>query len=186
MSKEIIGITGPIGAGKTTASEILQSEGYVRFSFSDAIKKEAAKRGLPINDRSILQDVGDDLRKTYGQDVLAKRTLESFGESGEKNAVIDGIRNPGELKSIQEAGGFVIGIDSPFDSRVERVIHRGNPYDPKSAEEFEEDELRDRGFGQDEYGQQTDECLRLADRVIENNGTIEEFKKKILDTLNAS
>lgn len=186
MSKEIIGLTGPMGSGKTTASELLQSRGYSRFSFSEAIKVEAAKRGLPIDDRSVLQDIGDDLRKTFGFDILAKRTLDTFRESGEQNAVIDGIRNPGELMCIQEAGGFVIGINAPVEKRFERVKKRGHSYDPQTHEEFEITEQRDRGVGQKSYGQQADECLKLSDVVIENNGTLEEFKKKIIDAVDLS
>ena len=183
MQKEIVGITGPMGAGKTTASEIIQEKGYKRFSFSDAIKAEASRQGLPIDDRTTLQDVGDKLRQVYGLDVLARRTVDTFEQSGQQKAVIEGIRNPGELKYIQNVGGFVIGINATLEERFNRVLARGNPYDPKNREEFEIAEKRDRGVGQKSYGQQAEECLRLSDVVVKNNGTIEEFKKKILRIL---
>ena len=178
MSKEIIGITGPLGSGKSTASEILQSRGYKPLSFSDEIKKEAAIKGLPIDNRSVLQDIGDKLRREHGLDVLARRIVETFLESGEEKCVIDGIRNPGESKYIQEAGGFVIGINAPVEIRFERTLARGNPYYPQTREEFEIAEKRYRGVGQKSYGQQADECLKLSDVVIENNGTLEDFKEK--------
>lgn len=172
-----------MGSGKTTASKFLQSKRYRRFSFSDIIKQEAQKMGLPTDNRTTLQNIGDELRKKHGLDVLAKRTIEKFREAGEEKAVIDGIRNPGELKYIQKSGGFIIGIDSQVEQRFLRIVTRGNPYDPKTREEFERDEERDRGVGQTSYGQQADECLKLSDVVIENNGTLEEFEQKIQKTL---
>lgn len=186
MNKKIIGLTGPMGGGKTTASKILRAKGYKSFSFSNIIKQEAVKLGLPIDDRQILQDVGDQLRKSFGLDVLAKRTHEVFKFSNDNLVVIDGIRNPGELKYIQKVGGFVIGIDTPIELRFHRVLIRGNPYDPKTREEFEKAERRDRGVGQKSYGQQAEECLRLSNVVIENNGTLENFEKKILKILRST
>jgi dephospho-CoA kinase len=179
----IIGLTGPMGSGKSTASEILQERGFTRFSFSDEVKKEALNRGIPISERALLQDIGDDLRKKYGLEILAKRLFSSFKNSNFSHAVFEGIRNPGELKYIQQMGGFVIGVDAPVDLRFERVRNRKNPYDPTTLEEFKLNEQRDRGVNQQSFGQNADECLKLSDTVIINNGTFLEFSAKILDAL---
>lgn len=115
-----------------------------------------------------------------GLDILARRTVDSFRESGKLYAGLEGIRNPGELKYIQSIGGFVIGIDSPFEQRLARVLARGNPYDPKNREEFILAEQRDRGVGQELFGQQADECLHLSNIVIMNDTTPEAFREKLL------
>ena len=61
--------------------------------------------------------------------------------------------------------------------------NRGNNTEGvKSFEEFKK--IDDAEFSQEgEYKQQINECLKLADITIENNGTVDELKKKVEDYL---
>ncbi len=181
--RKIIGITGPLGSGKTTASKILQEKGYTNFTFSDVIKEKAKKMGKATDDRKILQDIGDSLRKKYGNDILARHTFKRVKASNIEFVIIDGIRNIGELTYIKEKGGYIIGIYGDIDVRFRRISKRGQFYYGKTKEEFDRDERRDWGQGQKSYGQHAQECLDASDIVIENNGTRAAFKHKLLEVI---
>ena len=56
---------------------------------------------------------------------------------------------------------------------------RGKDYDPKTCEEFSKAEERDRGVGQALFGQQVEACLRLADVILDNNGTLQDFQNNV-------
>ncbi|HVT01483.1 MAG TPA: AAA family ATPase [Patescibacteria group bacterium] len=178
--KKLIGITGPLGSGKTTASKILQNKGYVQLIFSDVIKDEAKKRGLPTDTREILQDIGDELRNKYGNEVLAKKLLKKAVKLKINFLVVDGIRNIGELNYIKKRGGFIIGINSSLENRFKRISVPGEFYYGKSKKEFEKDEARDRGVGQDDFGQHAKDCLNASDIIINNNGTLKNLKEILL------
>ena len=180
MKKTIIGITGPLGSGKTTASELLRKKGFKSHSFSGYIKKVAQDQGLPTDNREILQNLGDELRKKNGTSFLAKKLFAEIKKSHDKLVIVDGIRNIGELVYIRKYGGIVIGVNSKLENRFERLSKRGGYYYKKTPEEFVRDERRDRGEDQKSYGQHAQECLEEADVVINNNGTLLEFKKKLL------
>jgi dephospho-CoA kinase len=42
----VIGITGPFGSGKTTASHFFEKKGYKIISLSSFLEEKALKRGL--------------------------------------------------------------------------------------------------------------------------------------------
>ncbi len=57
----IIGLVGRNAAGKGEAANYLKSKGFVYYSLSDAIREEAAKRGLE-HSRDNLINLGNELR----------------------------------------------------------------------------------------------------------------------------
>lgn len=182
MNRIVIGLVGPIASGKDIALEELKKIGFKAFFLGDRTREEADRRGLP-HDRSILQDMGNDLREKFGDDILVRLTEELFDES-ESKIVIDGIRNTGEIEYLREKyNALVIGVNAPIETRKEFSKQRKEDADPKTEEEFYNVEQRDRGIGESSHGQQVSDCLQLADVVIENNTTKEEFIKKIKTTL---
>jgi len=75
--KIYIGVVGQIAAGKEVLAEyLIKKYGFSTFSLSTVLHRELAKRGETSFTRKTLQDVGDEMRKKYGDDVLAKRTIE--------------------------------------------------------------------------------------------------------------
>ena len=173
--RKVIVVVGPIASGKGFVADYLEQMGYQKYSLSDRVREETAGRGLEI-ERKNLQDVGDDLRRKRGKAVLAEMTAGLIKDDEEK-IVIESIRNPGEVEYFREKlGAVIIGVTANTQIRFERALKRG---DAKTRKEFDEAERRDRGIGQDQFGQAVDECLKLADVVIENNGTYEEFKEEV-------
>lgn len=175
----IIGLTGKNAAGKGEIAKHLQSKGFVYFSLSDALREEAAKRGLE-HSRNNLINLGNELRKTYGNSVLAKRINEKIEElkaQGKTDFVIDSIRNPGEIEELRKNEGFLlVGVVTDEKIRFQRLLKRGRIGDAASFEEFQEQEQRENN--NEASGQQLDKCLAMADKHISSNGTIDEANKE--------
>ncbi|HXS15142.1 MAG TPA: AAA family ATPase [Candidatus Saccharimonadales bacterium] len=183
--KTTIALVGPIASGKGAISELLIKKGYAHFTYGDEVRKEIDRRGLPI-ERSVYQDVSDDLRVSLGTEVLAQRIAVSIEEkraNGQaEKALIDGLRHPDEVKWLKEHfSTVVIGVTAPIDVRYERLRRRGRPSDPTTRIDFDRAERRDRGVGEPAFGNRVDDCLPLADIILENTGTEQELAKKLKD-----
>lgn len=163
----VIGLTGPMGAGKTIAATNLgRSKGFVRLSLADFVRREAIKRGLPITQRH-MRDIGNYLRETFGVSVLANKLLDRIRDEVLSTfIVIDGIRNPGEIESLRRNPDFfLIGLDARREIRWKREtkLAESEGTIPLSFEEFcELDEEDMGGEGWDEWAQQLGDCLRIA------------------------
>lgn len=173
----IIGLTGKNAAGKGELANHLKSKGFVYFSLSDALREEATKRGLG-HSRDTMISLGNELRKKFGNGILAERINEKIKKvRGKKDFVIDSIRNPGEIEELRKNKGFLlIGIVTDEKIRFQRLLKRGRLGDAATFEEFKQHE--DRENNDEASGQQLDRCLELADKRISSNGTIEEANKE--------
>ena len=173
----IIGITGPIASGKSVLVEMLIEKGFAYYRLSDEVREEAKKLETPI-ERKALQDLGNIMRERYGNGYWAERLLLKIAP--DKNYVIDGIRNPGEIEVLKKKGNFIlIGVDAPLDERFKRILARNKDSDPKTLDEIKAIDARDRGVGESNFGQQSMRCYELADAYLNNDGTFEELSKKI-------
>ena len=175
----IIGLTGKNAAGKGEIAKHLQSKGFAYFSLSDALREEATKKGIS-HSRDNLISLGNELRKKFGNGILAKRINEKIKESmakGNKDFVIDSIRNPGEIEELKKNEGFLlVGVVTDEKIRFQRLLRRGRLGDAATFEEFQKQEARENN--DESSGQQLDRCLSMADKQISSNGTIEEANKE--------
>lgn len=179
---KVVGIVGPIASGKDTVLEELAKIGFKAFFLGERTREEADRRGLP-HDRSTLQDMGNNLREKFGNEILVKRTEELFDGSEDK-IVINGVRNPSEIAYLRKKyNAKIIGVNALIKKRIAFSKKRKGDADPKTPEEFLKAEQRDRGIGETYHGQQVETCLTLSDIVIDNNSTKEEFIKKIKKSL---
>src|SRR3989338_5970833 len=171
----IIGLTGKNAAGKGELSKHIHSKGFVYLSLSDALREEATKRGLD-HSRDTLINLGNELRKKFGNAILAKRISEKIKKeraAGKKDFVIDSIRNPGEIHDLRKNKGFLLcGVVTDQKIRFQRLLKRNRLGDAADFEEFKKHE--DRENNDEASGQQLDKCLEMADKHISSNGTIEE------------
>ncbi len=174
MGKEkIIGLTGTNGSGKGAAAEFFMSHGYAYLSLSDLIREELRGKNLEVS-RDNLIKMGNDLRKNHGADILARRTMEQV----RGKTIIDSIRNSKEVAYLQSQENFMLlAVDAPPKIRYERVTIRGRNESAQTLEEFvakENEEMT--GL---EKGQQLQRCMRMADHLISNKGTLKEFHRKL-------
>ena len=182
VSMKVIGLIGTIGSGKDIVREILEKKfNTVSVILSDLLETNALKkRGIKIT-RTMQQNLGDELRQKYGTHVLAKIAIDFMKKTSEIK-IIDGIRNPGEVDFLRQQFSDdlkLIAIDAPQQVRFERIVKRNRDSDPKTWEEFVAVDERDQGKDQPEYGQKVRKCIEMADVVIQNDGSLEELKKKV-------
>lgn len=183
MVERVVGITGTIGAGKKVVKKFLLSHyNCYHVTLSDVIRGEIEKKHGRF-DRSMMQDMGNEMRQKYGGHILAKVGVEYLPRDKEM-IVIDGIRNPEEIMWLKKefGGKFVlIGIDAPAERRFEFATKRGEQRDPKSENEFKSMDSRDQGQGEPEFGQQVKKCLEMADYQIVNEGSVQQLEAKIAE-----
>lgn len=173
----IIGLTGKNAAGKGELAKHIQSKGFVYFSLSDALREEATKRGLD-HSRDTLISLGNELRKKFGNGILAKIISEKIKEEKTaKNFVIDSIRNPGEVEELKKNEGFLlVGVVTDEKIRFQRLFRRGRLGDATTFEDFKKQEERENN--NEASGQQLDKCINLADKHISSDGTIDEANRE--------
>ena len=184
----IIGVVGQIASGKGILVKYLTEKlGFTAFSLSSIVHNELEKKGSVKFTRQTLQDVGDELRRVYGDDVLAKRMLGQIELNcrgrlyvDPNKIVIEGIRNPAEIEFLKKNQNFIlIGVKANRELRFKRVLSRGKEWDPKIYEDFLKVDRRDLGVGQNKSGQQVGKCLAYCDYILTNNKDIRNFEAKI-------
>lgn len=172
----IIGLTGRNAGGKTTAGQTLTAKGFYYVSLSDVIRQEAKKRGLP-DVRENLIALGNELRERHGPGALAELTVAQM--QPDKNYVVDSIRHPAEVAALKKAGSFTLfHIFAPLEARFARSLARARDGDATTLQEFIRQEEREFASS-NAAAQQFLETERLANRTIENDTTLDEFKTKL-------
>src|SRR3989338_2880600 len=175
----IVGITRPIASGKSVLAGIFAENGFIRLTLSGEVRGELEKRGRQI-ERAALQDLGNEMRSKYGNGFWAKRLIAKMAM--EKNYVIEGIRNPGEVEEFRRLGNFIlIGVDAPVEKRIEWIKSRNKDSDPKTLEGVKAMDARDRGVGEAEHGQQSEACFELADNYIMNDTSLDNLREKAVE-----
>ncbi|MFC1614193.1 AAA family ATPase [Gemmatimonadota bacterium] len=176
----VIGLTSRNAAGKDeVANYLVERRGFSYFSLSDILRDELARRDLPIS-RENLIETGNSLRKKRGPGVLAELALETL--KNEEKAVVVSIRNPGEVEVLRRKQDFIlVGVDAPLELRFERARARGRPEDPSSLEKFVAQERAE--LAGSAHQQQLDACFAMSDRVLVNDGSLEDLYRKVEELL---
>lgn len=176
----IIGITGAFGSGKTTAAQYFKSKGFLKITLSFFLEKEVRRRGFKKITRQTLQDIGNEWREKYGRGILARKTLKYLKKIKVKKAVIDGIRNVGEIEEFRKRSENFILLAMVADRKIrfERLkkLKKRELLTPKI---FEKLDMRDLGIGEKSAGLQVAYCMAVADVFLTNNQTKKEFIIKL-------
>lgn len=171
--RRLIGLTGTNASGKGEAAAFFQSRGFAYLSLSDMIRDELNRKDLALTRDNLIRE-GNALREQYGPDILARRILDKVtGDS-----VIDSIRNPSEITFLRsQKGFFLLAIDATLEVRFARARLRGRDESAATLEEFREKE--DQEKTNDPTAQQLAVCMGSADHVVLNEGTLDEFHRKL-------
>jgi dephospho-CoA kinase len=173
----LIGLTGTNSAGKGEVAEYLKTKGFEYFSLSDEIRGIMAAEGIAPTRQNMIKQ-GAKLRSEKGLGYLAMLVLKKVG----KNAVVDSIRNIGEVEALKTRKDFfLIALDAPVALRFERAKARGRIGDGKTIEDFkekQEKEMHGSGAEQNLAG-----CMKMANYTIINDSTKEKLYKKIEEAL---
>jgi len=168
----IIGITGKNASGKTEVANFFREKGFSYYSLSDVVREEAKKKKLEPTRQNLI-NLGVELRKNLGNGataILLKDKLKG-------NVVVDSVRSIGEIEELRKSGNFfLIGIDASVELRFKRAKARGRIGDGISLEEFKSLEKKEED---NKEGQQLNNCLKLADAVLINEGNLLQLKEKL-------
>ncbi len=179
----IIGVVGGPATGKGEIAGLLQEHGFVSYSLSDALRARATALGLP-HDRQILTDIANGLRARSGAGALALEAKAILEGAGHDRIVVESIRHPEEVRVLrEEMDALILGVTMPLEKRFLLMQARNRPGDPKTWEEF----LRLVDSEEGGHGKDTDiqigRALKAANIVIDNSGTVEELRERVIELL---
>jgi dephospho-CoA kinase len=176
---KILAFTGMPASGKSVAVDIAKEKNMPVIRMGDLVWEETKSQGLELTDKNVGK-IANDMRKKYGKDVWAKRTVEKIKSNVRDDCVvIDGIRNFEEIdffKKELESNFIVIAILASDETRKKRILARKREDDSSDVKDLEERDKRELGWG-------LGEVISSADIVISNEGSIEEFRKKVKEKL---
>jgi dephospho-CoA kinase len=167
-SRLVIGLTGRIGAGKTSAARHLEQRHrfqYVRYSQVLAEWHAESEPG-----RTELQAFGWEVMSQGKQPQLNRRLVAKIKHDAD--CAVDGLRHPVDHSSLKnEFGGsfHLVYIDAPQQLRWQR--HIGSPRYSSFADFQTVD--------QHPVEQQIDGLRQLASMVVPNSGTLDELYGRI-------
>ena len=163
-------ITGLARSGKDTFANMLKEKEYYVFVFSDCLFDEVRKRNLELNKMNMSQ-VGDELRKERGMDVVAQLVFEKAKNANSEKAVFVGARSLEEVEYLKKnlEKCVLVRVVAESDKRFDRK----NSQDAQGRDEFfarDERDVKNKGIGK---------VIELADEEIENNSDFEALKKDV-------
>lgn len=176
---KIIAFVGMPASGKSEAARIAAHMSIPVVNMGDVIREEVFRRELEPNDSNTGM-VATDLRKCEGMDAVARRCISHIKKTNSELVVVDGVRGIAEVECFRrEFGiGFVlISIYTPIKIRFSRVQKRGRSDDMDSIEKLRNRDKRELGWGMGE-------AIEASNIEIENNFTLDIFKKNVVEVLN--
>jgi dephospho-CoA kinase len=179
MSREkksdlVIGLTGLIGAGKGEVARYFTKKGFHYYSHSDELREMLREKGQETSRDNLFQ-LGNRLRAEYGPGYITQRIRAKM----QRPAVVDSIRNPGEVEELRREKNFVLlAVEAPIEIRYQRVMTRTREGEEKlTLEAFREKEERE--LQGSATNQQLLKVAGLADYAVKNDSTLESLRKKL-------
>ncbi len=186
-----VGVTGLPGSGKGAFIEELRSRLALRgvpsgyWSLSDELRDEARQRGEPVT-RPVLRRIANELREEFGGGVLAGRVadkaraeLSAQAGSGPIVMVIDSIRNPEEVRTLQRKlrpDFTLVAVEAPIEQLIARIAARARADEAADVVSHEalarQMILGEAGEGEPAYGHNINACIAMADFHLDNSGSL--------------
>lgn len=191
-----IGLTGSIGAGKSTVANLIRLAGFPVID-ADALAHEGLVPGTPTYQaivakfgESILGPGGEIRRRDLGQIIFSDRTLRSWLEKLLHPMVQQRVR---ELRSDYQQKGlhlafyevpllFEKGLEGQFDQIV--VVWTSDEVQRqrlKNRNQWSDQEIENRRQSQWPVA----EKIRRADYAINNDGSLQELERKVQELIKA-
>jgi uncharacterized protein YprB with RNaseH-like and TPR domain/predicted nuclease with RNAse H fold len=123
----VVGVSGFIAAGKTTAARHLADRGLVYGRYSQVLDSLARERGLTPS-RETLQMLGREVNVTKGQHWLGNKLLSMLPP--DRDLVIDGLRHPDDYAFLSETFGpafLHLTLAASHLARSDRAAREGVP-----------------------------------------------------------
>jgi dephospho-CoA kinase len=179
----VIGITGSLGGGKGTVVDYLISKhGFSHYSSSGLLTEMLKERNETV-DRDAMYHLANELRAKNPAGVPAETFAKYEAEDGESDAIFESLHTVREVDFIKSVGGIVLAVTADSDIRYERILSRGSVKDNVTKEQFIAQQEREEKGSADKNKSNIFDTIKVADFVIENNGTLEELQQKVDEIL---
>ena|SRR3989344_9626686 len=179
MPKIILGLAGELAGGKGTVSKyIVEKYNGSSHRFSTVLR-DVLDRLYLGQSRDNMQKLSTAIRKTFGEDTLAKVMVEDVKKDNHEIIAVDGVRRLADIEYLKKIPGFkLVYIDADIEKRFERIKKRNeNPDDAgKTFEQFKKD-------NEGEADAQIKNLKSEADYVMDNNWTIEYLYRQVDETI---
>jgi len=177
--KLVVGVAGMPGAGKATVRKAAEGMGWSVVIMGDEIREETRRRGLeptPENIGKIMLQ----LREEEGPATVAKRCIQKIENAQSNFVLVDGVRSLKEVDEFKKCfhDFTLIAVHSSPETRFQRLSKRKRSDDPKGWDVFCQRDLRELRVGQGDV-------IAVANYMIVNEGTYEEFKARVREVLEA-
>lgn len=173
-----IGLVGEIGAGKGMFVQLLQEVAAgkkVERMASSSILGDTLDLWDIRRTRKALQDLAIIMNKHYGEGTLTHAAWKRITDSPADIVVFDGMRWKSDEEMIRRfPNNMIVYVTADEKIRYERITHRKEK-EGESTTSFET-------FVADHKAHTELEISNIgkrADVVIQNNGTIEEYRKQV-------
>lgn len=160
----IVCLTGMPGAGKSTIAEGLRRlGGHTVVNMGDAVRTEAARRGLEPTAPN-LGALMVDLRRRGGPGAVALLVGPGIRAAPpDHTVVVDGVRSNDEIEHFRTLGRVcILSVHASADTRFGFLGRRGRSDDPHDRKKFDERDSRELGIG-------ISGSIAMADESISNN-----------------
>ncbi|KKQ10187.1 MAG: hypothetical protein US28_C0024G0022 [Candidatus Daviesbacteria bacterium GW2011_GWA1_36_8] len=177
-NKLVIGLVGEKGSGKETFGnflmEIAKDEMIVRIHFSDILKETLELWNIPQT-RKNLQDLAVLFVKFFNKDALSYATFERAKKLNADLVILDGVRWKSDVTLVRQfPNNLLIYITADVKKRFDRLKKRNSKVGEGSMsfKQFLKEEKAKNELLIPKIGAR-------ADIKLENNGSLDKFKKKI-------
>lgn len=171
-----MGFVGMPTSGKTEATKVAQRHDIPVIKMGDIVRAEVKAKGLDVTEENVGM-VANELRKNEGMGAVANRCISLISETPSSSCdavIIDGIRGIAEVRAYRKAFGnqfILIAIKASQKLRFNRAMARKREDDASDWESFKQKDERELRWG-------LTEAMNMADISLDNDGTLEEFKKQ--------
>lgn len=169
VKKEVLGVIGPIRAGKDTASDYLSDKLDIpHFQISSPLELISQERGVEPTRENLIA-LGTEVAKQHGDGYLAQYLL----DCAPTVSIMTGMRQLGQLAVLRSSARLtLISIDAYPAVRFGRSLSDPKPGEATTVEEFIAREIAENS---PPNAQRLFECMGQADHPLLNNGTKDEL-----------
>lgn len=188
----VIGLTGGIASGKSTVTALLKEKDAVIID-ADKIAREIMSKGEPAW-FEVLNYFGDEILNDDRSDIDRKKLAHIVFSDKAKLEVLNNITHPKIIEEIKrqveeykKAGKKIIVIDAALliETGLDKiadevwVVAANEDIQLQRLMAREKDITKDEALKRIKSQMPLAEKLKFADRVIDNNSSIEETKKQV-------